>query len=171
MINLEDYMKAINYRISEGTEYLWKCFGDNPFTLSYWDNDHDGVSADITFDTQTQEVYYATVHDYAKRRSYRLINPDYVEAYRQECKDKNVVENNAYDEVNYVTLETDEDFIEKLTAIVNKQPYNTKVQVPLELDKEELYTLMTLAHERDITLNQLVENMLWEAINNHETKV
>ena len=44
-------MKAINYRISEGTEYLWKCFGDNPFTLSYWDNYHDGVSADITFDT------------------------------------------------------------------------------------------------------------------------
>jgi hypothetical protein len=100
-----------------------------------------------------------------------LINPDYVEAYRQECKDKNVVENNAYDEVNYVTLETDEDFIEKLTAIVNKQPYNTKVQVPLELDKEEMYNLMSLAHERDITLNQLVENMLWEAINNHKTKV
>ena len=164
-------MKAINYRISEGSEYLWKCFGDNPFTLSYWDKDHDGVSADITFDTQTQEVYYATVHDYAKKRSYRLINPDYVEAYRQECKDKNVVENNAYDEVNYVTLETDEDFIEKLTAIVNKQPYNTKVQVPLELDKEEMYNLMSLAHERDITLNQLVESMLWEAINKHETRV
>lgn len=171
MISLEDYMKAINYRVSEGTEYLWKCFGDKPFTLSYWDNDHDGVSADITFDTQTQEVYYATVHDYSKKRSYRLINPDFVQAYRQECKDKNVVEDNAYDEVNYVTLETDADYIAKLSAIVNKQPYDNKVEVPLELDKEELYTLMSLAHKRDITLNQLAEEILWDAINRHKSKV
>lgn len=36
--------------------------------------------------------------------------------------------------------------------------------VPLDLEKEELFNLMLLAHERNITLNQLVENILREHI-------
>jgi predicted DNA-binding ribbon-helix-helix protein len=34
--------------------------------------------------------------------------------------------------------------------------------VEVELDREEWYQLMMLAHERDITLNQLVENFIQE---------
>jgi hypothetical protein len=34
--------------------------------------------------------------------------------------------------------------------------------IELELEKELLFDLMFLAHERDITLNQLVENILRE---------
>jgi len=36
--------------------------------------------------------------------------------------------------------------------------------IELELEKELLFDLMFLAHERDITLNQLVENILREYI-------
>jgi len=35
-----------------------------------------------------------------------------------------------------------------------------KSTVELNLDKEVLYELMLMAHERDITLNQLVEDVL-----------
>jgi predicted HicB family RNase H-like nuclease len=41
-----------------------------------------------------------------------------------------------------------------------------KVDVVLDLDKDLLYELMLMAHERDITLNQLIETILTEYIKN-----
>jgi predicted HicB family RNase H-like nuclease len=40
--------------------------------------------------------------------------------------------------------------------------------VELRLDREELYQLMLTAHERDITLNQLVEEILRQYIKEHK---
>ena len=37
---------------------------------------------------------------------------------------------------------------------------DNRVDVPIELSYEYWYTLMKIAHERDITLNQLVEHIL-----------
>lgn len=39
--------------------------------------------------------------------------------------------------------------------------------VEVELDREEWYQFMMLAHERDITLNQLVEKILRDFIREH----
>jgi predicted HicB family RNase H-like nuclease len=43
-----------------------------------------------------------------------------------------------------------------------------KVDVVLDLDKDLLYELMLMAHERDITLNQLIETILREYIKNEQ---
>ena len=43
-----------------------------------------------------------------------------------------------------------------------------KVDVDLDLDREEIYQLMCMAHERDITLNQLVEELLQQFIDKHK---
>jgi predicted HicB family RNase H-like nuclease len=40
--------------------------------------------------------------------------------------------------------------------------------IDLELEHEELFQLMTMAHEQDITLNQLVENILREMCDSYE---
>ena len=37
---------------------------------------------------------------------------------------------------------------------------DNRVDVEIELNDEEWYTLMKIAHEQDITLNQLVERVL-----------
>ena len=37
---------------------------------------------------------------------------------------------------------------------------DNRVDVPIELTDEQWYSLMKMAHERDITLNQLVEQIL-----------
>lgn len=42
---------------------------------------------------------------------------------------------------------------------------DNRVDVPIELTDEEWYTLMRMAHDRDITLNQLVEEILAAEIN------
>jgi len=45
---------------------------------------------------------------------------------------------------------------------------DNRVDVPIELTDEDWYTLMKMAHERDITLNQLVEEILTLEINRLE---
>ena len=40
--------------------------------------------------------------------------------------------------------------------------------IELELDKDELFRLMQLAHEQDITLNQLINNVLQQVVDQHE---
>lgn len=49
---------------------------------------------------------------------------------------------------------------------LNWKIYMAKVDVVLDLDKDLLYELMLMAHERDITLNQLIETILTEYIKN-----
>lgn len=43
-----------------------------------------------------------------------------------------------------------------------------RATVEIDLDREEWYQLMMMAHEQDITLNQLVEQILRQAIENHD---
>ena len=43
-------------------------------------------------------------------------------------------------------------------------PLVGKSEVELDLPKEELFQLMLMAHERDITLNQLAEDILRQEI-------
>ena len=44
---------------------------------------------------------------------------------------------------------------------------DNRVSIEVDLTDDEWYTLMKLAHEQDITLNQLVENILKTFIENY----
>jgi predicted HicB family RNase H-like nuclease len=50
--------------------------------------------------------------------------------------------------------------VEKIRAVKRGEPYPTNVEVEVDLDDHEWLQLMTEAHERDITLNQYVEQIL-----------
>lgn len=164
MITIKNWMEAVNFRITEGGEYGWQCYGPNAYDLSSWDGDHDGVSSNILFDTDTQEVYEVTVCDYANQRAYRLINPLYIKKHDQEAAERGASVDQAWDDVKYNDLELDEDMLAKLNAIMNYEDYDTRISVPIELPDDELFQFMKLAHEQDITLNQLVERALKTAI-------
>lgn len=164
MITLKDFMEVVGYRITEGSDYGWSCFGHNAYSLDSWNGDQNGHSVSVTFDTKTQVVYQTEVYDYTNDRAYRLINPDYLDAFKNEAVSRGVSADEAWEDVNYIDLETDEDFLEKAYAIVNDQAYDTRVQIPVNFTDEELLTYMKMAHDRDITFNQLVEEALREAI-------
>ena len=55
-------------------------------------------------------------------------------------------------------------FIQKALAIRAGEYYDTRVQVPVDFSDEELLQYMKLAHERDMTFNELVEEALRHAI-------
>jgi hypothetical protein len=168
MITLKEWMEVVEYRITEGSTYQWGCFGHNAYSLDSWDGEQDGHSFTIIFDIRTQEVYEVQAHDYNHQRAYRLINPDYVEQYRTEAKSRNVLADQAWDDVDYVDLETDDDWMQKALAIAAGEDYDTRVSVPVDFSDEDLLKYMKIAHERDITFNQLIAEALTEAIEDYK---
>ena len=161
MITIETFLNTVGHRISGGSEYQWQCFGPE---ARYLDSEFpDRYSASIVFDTQTQVVYEATVCDYEANRAYRWLNPDFKSKFENEGLNRGS-HDQAWDTVGYTDLDVAEDFLTKTEAIVNGQSYDTRVSVPLEMSDDELLRLMTMAHEQDITLNQLVEQILTVAI-------
>lgn len=164
MISVKEWMELVDFKITEGSDYLWNCFGSNAYCLSSWNQDHDGYSFCIVFDTHTQEVYTVEACDYKNERAYRMVNPTYKQQHDIEASDRCVSVNQAWDDIYYVDLEVDDDFIQKSLAIKTGENYDTRVSVPVEFSDEELLKYMKLAHERDMTFNQFIEEALRHAI-------
>ena len=152
MITLKEWMEVSNYRITEGSDY--NAYG-GAYALTSWNGDQDGYSLEIIFDQKTQTVYEVQACDYKHNRAYRLIN----DAHKQVGRDEE-----AWDDTRWIDLEADDDWIQKAQAIVAGRDYDTRITVPIDLDDQELLALMKLAHERDVTLNQLVDQVLREAM-------
>ena len=168
MLTIKEFMELVEYRITEGDSYLWKCFGDSAFSLSSWNGDQDGWSMNMVFDTRDQTVYIVEVCDYARDRAYRMINPNYKQVHDAEALSRGVDFKQAWDDVNYVDLDTNDDFVEKAQAIKTGEDYDTRVSLPLNLPDDVLFELMKKAHEQDITLNKMIQQLLWLAINSEE---
>jgi hypothetical protein len=132
--------------------------------LDSWNGDQDGNSSTIIFDTKTQEVYEVQSHDYKNQRAYRLVSPDYKDQRNMESVQRNVPLDEAWDEVNYVDLEADDDWIQKALAIVAGEDYDTRVSIPIDLPEEELMVLFKMAHDRDMTFNDFIEQVLREQL-------
>jgi hypothetical protein len=118
MITLKQFMLTVDYRITEGSDYQWQCFGPNAYCLDSWNGDHNGYTVSIIFDNKDQTVYQAMAYDYANNRAYRMTNPDYKQKFDAECENRAILDMAWEDDngvpVKYVDLELEEDFLEKL---------------------------------------------------------
>jgi len=164
MITVKEWMELVDYRITEGSAYGWQCYGADAYMLDSWNGEQDGHSFTIIFDTKTQAVYEAQAHDYVHNRAYRMINEDFRKKNKKEARRRAVNRDEAWDDVDYVDLDVDDDFIQKALAIRAGEDYDTRVLMPIDFSDEELLTYMKMAHERDMTFNAFVEQALREAI-------
>ena len=165
---LKTFMELVNYRITEGSDYGWQCFGPYAHTLDSWDGRHeDGHSLSITFDTRTQVVYIVEACDYKNNRAYRIINPAFKNLYDAEVKMRGLLDE-AWDDVMWIDLEVEEDFEEKARAIVAGEDYDTMVSVPLDLPNDLLLEAALNAHKQDITLNAYINNALREMMEEYK---
>jgi len=164
MITLKEWMEIVDYKITEGSDFGWNCYGKDVHMLDSWNGEQDGHSFTVIFDTKDQTVYEVQAHDYVHNRAYRMINEDYRKKAKKEARKRDVSRDQAWDDVDYVDLETDDDFMQKCLAIRAGEDYDTRVSVPIDLSDAEALELMKLAHEQDITLNQLVERLLRRVI-------
>jgi hypothetical protein len=171
MITMKEFMELVDYKITEGSDYGWQCYGPNAYCLDSWNGVHgtDGYSFSIVFSTKTQKVYEVSMCDYTNDRAYRMINPKNVEKHRKEAESKSVLADQAWDDVDYIDLEVDDDFFQKALAIRAGEDYDTRIKVPVDFSDEELLQYMKLAHERDITFNKFVEEALRHALEEVES--
>jgi hypothetical protein len=160
--------QSFNHKITSGSEYQWQCFPNARFL------DYESLYAHVgvIYNTETTEIYQADVS--VKRdaweedkKPYRWTNPSYKDVYLNEAKQRNIDPDEAWDDIKWTELEVSEDWLEKATAIFNGEEFDTRVQVPIDLDNDTMFKLFMEAHKRDITLNKMVEIVLQEAINSH----
>ena len=163
-------MELVDYRITEGDAFGWQCYGPNAYQLSSWNGLHDkgGWSFNIVFSTKTQKVYEVTVCDYTRNRAYRMIAENKRERHRKEAEYRVVDVNEAWDDVNYVDLEVDDDFIQKCLAIKAGEDYEDTVSVPLDLPDDLLMFAFKCAHAENMTFNDWMNKMLREFIDRVE---
>lgn len=164
MITMKEWMELVNYRITEGSDFCWQCYGSNAYHLDSWNGEQDGHSFTIIFDTKDQTVYEVQAHDYVHQRAYRMVNEDFRKKMKKEAKRRDINRNQAWDDVDYIDLEVDDDFIQKCLAIAAGEDYDTRVSVPVDFSDEDLLQYMKMAHERDMTFNQFVEEALRHAL-------
>ena len=168
-MKLAQINEAMNHQITGGSEYQWQCFPDARF-LDY-ESEYAHVS--ILYSTVDQTVYQADTS--IKRdmwskdeKPYRWTNPLFKDTYLNEAKERNIDPDQAWDDVKWVELEVAEDFLEKAQAMFNGDEWDSRIQVPLDLDNDLLLQLAMEAHKRDITLNKMVEIVLQQAIDTHK---
>jgi hypothetical protein len=166
MITIKEWMELTDYKITEGSDYCWDCYGPYSYTLDSWNGVHGkgGYSFSIVFSTKSQKVYEVSMCDYTNNRAYRMINPKFQKKHAKEAEIRNVNLNEAWDEVNYIDLDVDDDFIQKALAIRAGEDYDTRVQVPVDFSDEDLLKYMKMAHDRDMTFNEFIEEALRHAL-------
>lgn len=167
-MKLSKVNEVLGHKITGGSEYQWQCFPDARF-LDY-ESDYAHVS--VLYSTVTQEIYQADAsikRDMWSQDSapYRWTNPLFNDAYLSEAKERKIDPDQAWDDVKWISLEVEEDFLEKTTAMFNGDEWDERIQVPLELDDDLILQLSMEAHKRDITLNKMVEIVLREAIDSY----
>ena len=172
-MQLSEINNTFQHRITGGSDYGWDCYGSNTWSIDYTSKYAHGY---VIFDTVTQKVYEVNVSPASaawavEPKPYRYIDPDYRVSHDTEAKDRNVDSNQAWDDTNWVDLETEEDFIEKATKMFVGQIFDTRVLVPVDLDSDTMLKLAMEAHNRDITLNQMVEELLKQMISEHELNI
>lgn len=165
MITIKDFMETISYRITDGAEFSWDCYGPNAYILDFWNGEHDNsASVGIVFDRVTHIVYQMEAWDGIRNREYRWIHPAYKDAIVEETKNSGEEFEISYDDNKFIDLDLPEDMLEKATAIANGEEYNPDIMIALDLDDDSLFLLMKMAHEDDLSLNKFVEKILREEI-------
>jgi hypothetical protein len=167
-MKLSQINEAMNHRITSGSEYNWQCFPNARFL----DYESDFAHVSVLYSTTDQTVYQAEVSVKREawdedKKPYRWLNPDYKDSLYKESEKRQVDTDIAWDDVKWIDLEMEEDFLEKATAIFNGEECDTRVQFPIDIDDELILKLSMEAHKRDITLNKMIEIILQEVIDNH----
>jgi hypothetical protein len=164
-MELRDVCEAAGYRITDGAEHLWECFGMNARMLDF-ESEHG--SASVTFDRRDQTIYEVTINanvgfgdpEYA----YRWVNPAFAAAQAQEAERRGIDNEVAYDDVRWVDLDVDEDVLEKLEAILNGDEFDTRIMMNIDMPDDLFNLAARAAHMLDITFNEFVERALKASI-------
>lgn len=156
-ITLKEFMQAIDYQITDSSPFQWQCYGRSAV---YFDSEAEDYTVNAVFDLENQTLCEMSAFDYSRKRAYRFFNGDCQTRYTSEAESRGVDPDEAWEGVKVTNLEVAKDMLEKTKAIVEGRDYDTRISVEIDLEDSELFSLMKLAHQQDVTFNQYVENLI-----------
>jgi len=162
MNTLTNFLKAIDYKITDSSEYRWDCYGDNIHCIDSYNAGFTECSA--LFTKNGGEIRELVMHDFESLRSYRWTDPRFTQARKDEALSMRLDDNVAYGDVNFIELEMIEDMFEKMTAVIRGEEYDTRIMIPLDMTEQEFLEVARAAHALDITINAFFEMAIKEAI-------
>lgn len=164
---LQQFLNAIQYRITDAWEHQWDSYeGAQALGCT-----NEFAAMTIVFSREDQTVIEITVSSEMEaeaQAAYRWMNPSYRDAIFAEADQRGIDRNEAFEGCQYIDLEVVDDVLEKGTAMLANAKYDPRVQIPLDMGDHQLLELFKAAHEKDVTLNQYMEDVLKRVIS--ETK-
>jgi hypothetical protein len=151
---------VFQHQITEGNDFGWNCWPNSRFL----DYESEWAHGSVVFSTVDQGIYEATVSHKNSDIAYRWLNPEWTEAMMAEADNHGVDHRIAWDNVRWIDLEVWDDFEKKAAALWCGDIPDSRVEVPLDISDEDFMHIARLAHERDVTINKMVEIILTEAI-------
>ena len=116
-MELHQVIDAFDYRIVDGSEYLWKCYPNARF-INF---ESDAAYASVIHCTTSRVVYEVMIDSKNSDESvYRWINLNFLDAYLAECIERNVKSTIAWDEVKFTENDPDE-FLIKAVEVFNSK--------------------------------------------------
>lgn len=133
MITLEQFIRAIDFKISSGEEYTWTCYGPDARWLESY---NENCSMSAIFDGKTRVVYEAHAVDHHDNTAYRVLNAEYQQKMFDESVKNNVDHRQVYDDVQYVDVD-DTTFLQKIRDILNRDVKDVTLGDYIERIKKE----------------------------------
>lgn len=172
----EELLKAANCKIINGSEFLWKCFGRNVYTidLNVGKNGLCGNGMSIIFDTQNQMVY--CVECFSETHAFRWVHSEYADAYFNEHTMNGADPKYAFDNTKWIDVTDANTFLHIVKLIVNDEDCSIFISeendddldikneedeiVTLNLEKDLIADLAIMAHNSNMTLNDFINEIL-----------
>ncbi len=102
-MKLIDVIVAAEGRVCGGEKFQWHCWGDNARFMEF--ADADGMEfCDVVFDTKTYEVYDLNLFVPGTEQCFKWFNPEFKDAYVNECKMRDIDPLIAWDNVTFSEL-------------------------------------------------------------------
>lgn len=88
-MKLLDVINAAEGRVCGGAEFQWLCWGDNARFMEF--ADVDGMEfCTVVFDSKTYDVYDIELFVPGTDQSFKWFNPEFKDAYVNECRVRNI---------------------------------------------------------------------------------
>lgn len=85
-MKIQNYLEVLDYKISDGSKFLWNCFGENCYILTWRETEYDWeYTSSVYFDTITKEVYMMELFDEKENKCHYWLNSKFIDAYEQDC--------------------------------------------------------------------------------------
>lgn len=102
-MQVETFLSQIQYRITGGSKYLWTSFGPNAWCL-------ESANSFVIIDTKTHMVYSIELSN-IDGKSYKWVDPDFINAYIEESREKNCDPWLAYDDIRFIEVTDSSDIL------------------------------------------------------------